>query len=582
MKYKILNLTLLLLVAVSCKQTDHPQISIDDKSFNEYFYEKKNLPIVEGQILNLSENEKENLVVRYAIVSPLPEQIQIEKSCKVTPNGTFKLQLDHAFPYQQIWITIGNLHTGIYANADLFIELDANVLKKNNRTHFNGAGIKYLGTDGELNTYMCNHVLFERENQAEVIREISKIQRDKKINSSIFESKLDSLFSILNDINSKFIEENPSDYEWIIKNESQSNYYSTICLFHWSKIMSPELFEKVRNHKPLVTSNYGTRFYRYFYSYLRSSIYATGKFRNIDYERFKSYSKLNENQKKILDNYIAIKRSDYKSNLQEFHKYVSLSKEVSTFLHDTVIIERTKRITSLLDSLFEPEKADFLKTKIQYEKNELDKKHQLEFVVNTMQTDWCKQVVLDHNKDVSEKTMVINGIADENESFNKDKLYNQNLTLYPVTTAPYGAEFHTIGHTDAKSFLTYLKNSYSGKALIIDFWATWCAPCVGGLNVCKSLVDQSDELPVEFIFLCTSRNTSEEKWKMQINEIQLAGKHYFVEQDILTDLMKLFSVSGFPSCVFIDKDGNFIKGEIPSIALLNNRKLNELISKTSP
>jgi len=582
MKYKIFKLTLLFLVTVSCKQTNHPQISIDDKAFNEYFFEKKNLPIVEGQILNLSEDEKENLVVRYAIASPLPEQIQIKKSCKVNPDGTFKLHLDHAFPYQQIWITIGNFYTGIYANSDLFIELDANVLKESNRTHFNGAGIKYLGTDGELNTYMCNHVLFERENQVEVIREISKIQRDKKMDSSIFESKLDSLFSILNDIDNKFIEENPSDYEWIIKNERQSHYYATICLFHWSKLMSPELFEKVRNHKPKATSNYGTRFYRYYYSYLHGSIYATGKFRNINYESYKSYSKLNENQKKILDNYIAIKGSDYKSNLQEFDRFVSLSKKVSKFLHDTIVIEKTKRIVTLLDSLFKPEKADFLKTKIQYKKNELDKKHQLEFVVNTMQTDWCKQVVLDHDKDVSEKTMVINSIANENESFNQDESYNKNITFYSGTTAPFGAEFYTIGLTDAKSFLTYLKNSHSDKALIIDFWATWCPPCIGGLKASKELVDQSDEMPVEFIFLCTSRNTSKDKWKSQINEIQLAGKHYFVEQDILTDLMKLFSVSEFPSCVFIDKDGNYIKGEIPSIALLNSRKLNELISKTSP
>ena len=83
MKYKILKLTLLLLVAVSCKQTDHPQISIDDKSFNEYFLNEKNTPIVKGKILNLSEIENAPTRIQYAIVTPLPEKIQINKSCKI-------------------------------------------------------------------------------------------------------------------------------------------------------------------------------------------------------------------------------------------------------------------------------------------------------------------------------------------------------------------------------------------------------------------------------------------------------------------------------------------------------------------
>lgn len=48
-----------------------------------------------------------------------------------------------------------------------------------------------------------------------------------------------------------------------------------------------------------------------------------------------------------------------------------------------------------------------------------------------------------------------------------------------------------------------LKLKFPNKALIIDFWATWCVPCLGDLPNSKKLYEANKDLPVEYVYICT-------------------------------------------------------------------------------
>ena len=567
---KKINLTLFLtLISICCFcQIPDKAISIEDKEFNDYFFDKDNIPIVKGKVLNVPKQHIDKVKINYTIVTPF-EQRQTKKSCNINSDGTFELELDNAFPYQQIWISAGRLYyAGIYARKDLFIELDSEILISKKGVKYNGDGIKYLGSDGELNNYMNNHVLFKRKKQLELSKEISKVKRNRDLDYDMFLSKYDSLYTILQEIDKEFIEQNPSDYSWILINERQSDYYAGLCVKHWGKEMSPDLFEKVKSHKSYLTSNNGMGFYNYLFTYLNINSSKGHKSYIAD---FNSYSKLSPDNISILDSIIHLEGKITDSVLFNTTKYSSLVDQANTFLRDTLIIERTSLTTNLLDSIFEMPKADFLKTKIT-SKDPKDKNTLTETVLNYLQTDWCKTVIKKQYDESLSKRESINKILESAKPVESNNQFGK-----PIAEMPFGAKMFKIDSLESKQLLANLKSSFEGKALVFDFWATWCGPCIREMPYSNKLHDEVKELPIEFVYLCTSRGSNLDKWKSKIVEFKLSGTHIFVKEDIIDELMSLFSVSGFPSYVLINKKGVYKPGAIQRMSHLNKEKLTELI-----
>lgn len=62
-----------------------------------------------------------------------------------------------------------------------------------------------------------------------------------------------------------------------------------------------------------------------------------------------------------------------------------------------------------------------------------------------------------------------------------------------------------------------------------------------------------------------------------VAELGVAGTHIFVEQSIENELMNLFSVSTFPSYVFINTNGEYQPGAIKRMSLLSKKELKDLI-----
>lgn len=119
----------------------------------------------------------------------------------------------------------------------------------------------------------------------------------------------------------------------------------------------------------------------------------------------------------------------------------------------------------------------------------------MEAVLENIQTEWCKKTIEKQYKNSLEKIKEINNTLKESKNF------NSNLKLgKPITEMSFGAKLYNVNNVKAKELLANIKNSFKGKALVLDFWGTWCAPCLQDMPYSTKLHDQLENEPIEFVY----------------------------------------------------------------------------------
>ena len=91
-----------------------------------------------------------------------------------------------------------------------------------------------------------------------------------------------------------------------------------------------------------------------------------------------------------------------------------------------------------------------------------------------------------------------------------------------------------------------------GKVVLIDFWATWCAPCREALPHIRDLTRKFQGEP--FVVLSVSLDDDEQKWKDFITKNEMTW-HQCRAGGFKGPLAQLFGVNAIPNTFTIDADG---------------------------
>jgi thiol-disulfide isomerase/thioredoxin len=94
-----------------------------------------------------------------------------------------------------------------------------------------------------------------------------------------------------------------------------------------------------------------------------------------------------------------------------------------------------------------------------------------------------------------------------------------------------------------------------GKVVIVDFWATWCGPCIASMPAMKTAQDKLQGNDVAFVFVDTWE--SAENKKQNAADFMAKNKYPFhVLMDDNDKVVADFKVNGIPTKFVIDKTGN--------------------------
>ncbi|HUH25474.1 MAG TPA: TlpA disulfide reductase family protein [Flavobacterium sp.] len=116
-------------------------------------------------------------------------------------------------------------------------------------------------------------------------------------------------------------------------------------------------------------------------------------------------------------------------------------------------------------------------------------------------------------------------------------------------------------------------NSFKGKVVLVDFWASWCAPCRKANKSLVKLYNQYKNQNFEIVGI--SIDTKKEQWLRAISKDKMTHKQLIDPFNFEAKSAQLFGVDALPAAYLFDTNGKLVTinpTEAQIIALIKKNK----------
>jgi len=105
---------------------------------------------------------------------------------------------------------------------------------------------------------------------------------------------------------------------------------------------------------------------------------------------------------------------------------------------------------------------------------------------------------------------------------------------------------------------TFTIESLRGKVWLIDFWATWCGPCMMEMPELHKAYNTFKDRGFEILSLSFDRSPDDVTNLREKGKFPMPWKHAFVEKGFNNELSARYEVSGIPKPILVDAEGRIL------------------------
>jgi len=155
--------------------------------------------------------------------------------------------------------------------------------------------------------------------------------------------------------------------------------------------------------------------------------------------------------------------------------------------------------------------------------------------------------------------------------YQKSTVEDLGLKLYNKETGPKPALNFT--YPDQNGKMVSLTD-FKGKVVVVDVWATWCAPCKQQIPYLKKMEEAFKGKDVVFMSVSVDYEKDKKAWLQMLKDLDLHGVQLFASG--WSKIAKDYAISSIPRFMVFDKKGNVVSVDAPRPS---DPKLTEMVNK---
>lgn len=117
-----------------------------------------------------------------------------------------------------------------------------------------------------------------------------------------------------------------------------------------------------------------------------------------------------------------------------------------------------------------------------------------------------------------------------------------------------------------------------GKPMIINFWASWCAPCLEALPYENLLHDKYSEKGLVVVNICVE--TDRKKWELLTKEKALRMINLYATAEEYVRIKKMYNIESLPRSILIANNGTVLNNYYKSTTVINDKEIEDLLSSS--